>query len=83
MVKKKFQKSLTMPKKTERGDLSRFFSIDSVAKQQKIEGRPFEDTFFRKKVSQCRKKIERGTLWSRPVLYVTRENIKNLFGSVR
>ena len=29
--------------------------------------------FSRKKVSHCRKKIERGTLWSRPVWYVTRE----------
>ena len=35
-----------------------------------------------KKVS-VPKKIERGTLWSRPVWYVTRENRKNVFGSVR
>ena len=29
--------------------------------------------FFLKKVSQCRKKSKGGTVWSRPVLYVTRE----------
>ena len=30
-----------------------------------------------------RQKNEGGTLWSRPVWYLTRENRKNLFGSVR
>ena len=45
---------------------------------------PFGENFFSgKKVSQCRKKTERGTLWSRPACYVTRENRNNLFGSVR
>ena len=34
--------------------------------------------FFRKKVS-VPKKLKGGTLWSRPVWYVTRENRKNLF----
>ena len=108
-------------RKTERGDLLRFFNIHSVAKHEKIEGNknfyfrenshnaeklkgtlwdfptsilsqndkkieggPFGGKFFfRKKVSQCRKKLKGGTLWSRPVWYVTRENRKNLFGSVR
>ena len=36
-----------------------------------------------KKVSQCRKKLEGGTLRPRRLWYVTRENRKNLFGSVR
>ena len=48
-----------MPKKTERGDPLGFFNIHSAAKQQKNEGGPLGKKFFRK-VSQCRKKIERG-----------------------
>ena len=69
-----------MLKKTERGDPLGFFNIYSVAKQQNIEGGTlWENFFFRKKVA-VPKKIERG---SRPVWYVTRENRKKLFGSVR
>ena len=71
-----------MPK-TERVDPLRFSNIHSVAKQQKNEGELFGEKNFRKKVSQCQKKLEAGTLWSRRVWYVTRENRKNLFGSVR
>ena len=37
-MKKIFEKSLTMPKKTEREDPLGFFNIHSVAKLQKIEG---------------------------------------------
>ena len=38
-----------------------FFNIHSVAKHQKIEeGKIF---YFRKKISQCRKKPKGGTLW--------------------
>ena len=48
----------------------------------KIEGGPFEKKNFRKK-SHNAEKTERGNLWSRPVCYVTRENRKTLFGSVR
>ena len=48
-----------MPKKTERGDPLGFFNIHSVAKQQKkLKGGPFEEKNFRKKVSQCRKKLK-------------------------
>ena len=44
-----------------------------------MKGGPFgEKLFSEKKVTQCRNKTERGTLWSRPVLYVARET----FGSV-
>ena len=69
-----------MPKKTEReGDPLGFFNIYSVAKQQKIEGGPFGKNFFKKSLA-VPKEIERG---SRPVWYVSRENRKNLFGSVR
>ena len=46
---------------------------------KKIQGGPFEEKKIPKKnseknVSQCRKKLKRGTLWYRPVWYVTRKN---------
>ena len=46
---------------------------------KKMQGGPFEEKKFRKKipkknVSQCRKKLKGGTLWSLPVWYVTRKN---------
>ena len=52
-----------------------------VAKHQKIEGGKI--FIFGKKSRSAEKKLERGTLWSRRVWYVTPENRKNLFGSVR
>ena len=73
-----------MPKKTERGDPLGFFNIHSVAKHQKNAGGPFgEKFFFRKKSLAVPKKMKGGSLWSRPVWFVTRKNRKNLFGSVR
>ena len=70
-----------MPKKTERGDPLGFFNIHSVAKHA---GGPFgEKIFFRKKSLAVPKKMKGGSLWSRPVWFVTRKNRKNLFGSVR
>ena len=75
-----------MPKKkTERGDPLGFSNIHSVAKQQKkIEGGPCgQKKFPEKKSRSAEKKLEEGTLLSRRVWYVTRENRKNLFGSVR
>ena len=70
-----FEKSLTMPKKTEREDPLGFFNIHSVAKLQKIEGGdPFVGKFFfEKKLHSAEKKSKGGTFRSRPVLYVTRE----------
>ena len=50
---------------------------------KKMKGGPFGENKFPEKKSQCRKKLEGGTLWSHRVWYVTRENRKNLFGSVR
>ena len=41
--------------------------------RKKIEGGPFGENVFPKKKSRNAKKTERGILWSRPVLYVTRE----------
>ena len=61
-----------------------FFNIQSVAKHQKNAGGPFrEKIFFREKSLAVPKKMKGGSIWSRPVWYVTRENMKNLFGSVR
>ena len=45
---------------------------------KKLKG-PFGGKKFRKKVAQCRKKIKGGTLWSRPVLYVTRKTFSVQF----
>ena len=51
---------------------------------KKMQGGPFgEKLFFEKKSIAVPKKMKGGTLWSRPVWYVTRKNRKNLFGSVR
>ena len=67
-MKKKFEKSLTMPKKTEREDPLGFFNIHSVAKLQKKLKGAFrgEKVFFEK----SRTVPKKWTLWSRPVLYV-------------
>ena len=71
-------------KKAERGDPLGFFNIHSVAKhQKKCRGDPLGKIFFRKKSLAVPKKMKEGSLWSRPVWYVTRKNRKNLFGSVR
>ena len=78
------EKNLTVPRKTERGDPLGFSNIHSVAKQQKIEGGIlWGKNFSGKKRLAVPKKLKGGTLWSRSVWYVTRENRKNLFGSVR
>ena len=71
-----------MPKKTERGDPLGFFNIHSVAKHHKMQGDPLGKFFFEKK-SRSAEKMKGGSLWSRPVWYVTRKKRKILFGSVR
>ena len=53
-----------MPKKSERGDPLGFSNIHSDAKQQKNEGGPFGEKNFRKKISQCRKKLRGDPLVS-------------------
>ena len=79
-----FGKNLTMPKKTERGTFVVFQYPFGRKTSKKCRGDPLgKILFFEKKVSQCRKKMKGGSLWSRPVWYVTRKNRKNLFGSVR
>ena len=69
---KKIEKKSHNAKKTEKEDPLGFFNIHSVAKLQKNEG----DSLMGKKLKKSRtvpKKSKAGTLWSRPVLYVTRE----------
>ena len=60
-----------MPKKTERG-LWDFSTSILLQNSKKFEGGPFGG----KKIEKSHtvpKKFKGGTLWSRPVLYVTRE----------
>ena len=78
LEKNQISKNVSQCRKTERGDSLGFFNIHSVAKQQKIKGAPFG-----KKIPKKKEKLKGGTLWFRPVWYVTREKLKNLFGSVR
>ena len=54
------EKSLTIPKKTERRNPLGFSNIHSVAKHQKNAGGPFEEKNSRKKCLAVPKKIERG-----------------------
>ena len=68
-----------MPKKTESRNPLGFSNIHSVAKHQKNAGGPFEEKKFRKKFRKkmsrsAEKKLKGGTLWSRPVWYITRKN---------
>ena len=70
-------------KKLKAGDPLGFFNIHSVAKHQKNAGGLFGEIFFSKKSLAVPKKMEGGTLRSRPVWYGTPENRKNLFGLVR
>ena len=79
------EKNLTVPKKIEGGTLwGKFvFRKKSLAVPKKVERKTLWGEKFPKKSLAVPKKIERGTLWFRPVWYVTRENRKNLFGSVR
>ena len=49
--------------------------------QKKLKGDPW-GIFFQKK-SHSAEKTGRGTLWSRPVLYVTRETVKAIQGTDR
>ena len=63
-------------RKTERGDPLRFFTIHSVAKHEKTEEKKFS---FSGKISQCRKKLEGGTLWDFPTSILS-QNIKKCRG---
>ena len=64
-------------KKTEREGPLGFFNIHSVAKLQKIEGRPFGGKNL-KKVAQCRKNLKGDPLVSSGIVC----HAGNLFGSL-
>ena len=81
--KKLEKKSHNAEKKLKGGTLWDFSTSIMSQNSQKIEGGPFGEKNFPKKSRSAEKKLKGGTLWSRPVWYVTRENRKNLFGSVR
>ena len=71
-------------KKLKGGTLWDFLTSILSQNIKKMQGGPFgEKIFFRKKSLAVPKKMKGGSLWSRPVWYVTRKNRKNLFGSVR
>ena len=69
--------------KTERDTLWDFSTSNLSQNIKKMQGDPLGKKFFSRKKSRSAEKNERGSIWSRPVWYVTRENMKNLFGSVR
>ena len=78
-VARPWRAKVSQGRKTEKGDLLRFFNIHSVAKHQKNAGGTLwgknSEKKFRKKMSRsAEKKLKGGTLWSRPVWYVTRKN---------
>ena len=61
------------------------FSLPSILSQniKKNAGGTLWGKNFSKKSLAVPKKMKGGSLWSRPVWYVTRKNRKNVFGSVR
>ena len=79
LKRKKIRKKVSQCRKTERGSLWGFSTSILSQNSKKIEGGTLWEFFFQKSLA-VPKKIEMG---SRPVWYVTRENRKNLFGSVR
>ena len=72
-MKKKLKKVSQCRKKLKGGGRFEIFNIHSVAKfRKKIEGELFGGKIPNKSLAMP-KITERGTLWSQPVLYVTRE----------
>ena len=78
-----FGKNLTVPKKLKGGPFGIFQHPFCAKTAKKSKGDPLRKKFSGKKSRSAEKKLEGGTLWSRRVWYVTRENRKNLSGSVR
>ena len=77
------RKKISQYRKTVRGTLWDFPTSILTQNSKKIEGGPFGEKNFEKKSRRAENIMKEGTLWSRPVWYVTRKNRKNLFGSVR
>ena len=60
-MRKFFENGLTMPRKTEKGDLLGFFNIHYVGKYQKIEGVTLQwKSFSSEKKSHRAEKTEKG-----------------------
>ena len=76
------EKNLTVPKKLKGGPFGVFQHPFCRKTAKKIEGGTFGEKISGKSLA-VPKKLEGGTLWTRRLCYVTRENRKNLFGSVR
>ena len=76
--KKNFRKKSDNTEKLNKGNLWGFSTSIVSQNIKKLKGGLFEENFsFEQKCLPVPKKTERGTLQSRPVLYVTREKTKN------
>ena len=80
---KTFRKKSHNAEKLDGGTLWGFSTSIPSQNSKKIEGGTFWGKNFPEKNLAVPKKIERGDPLVSPVWYVTRENRKNLFGSVR
>ena len=72
MKKNEKTSSLTMPKKLKEGPFGIFQHPFCRKSPKKLKGDPVGKNFPEKSLAMP-KKLKRGTLWSRPILYVTRE----------
>ena len=68
-----FLKSLNAERNWKGGPFGIFQPPFCCKTPKKLKGDPFVGNFFWKKSHSAEKKSKGGTLWSRPVLYVTRE----------
>ena len=76
---KKLEKSITTPKKKLKEGHFGIFQHPFSRKTQKLKGDLLVKKKFRKKSLIVRKKTGGGTLWPRPVLYVTLKKKEQLF----
>ena len=78
-----FRKKISQSRKKLKGGAFGIFQHPFCRKtSKKCRGTLWGNCFFEKSLA-VPKKMKGGSLWSRPVWYVTRKNRKNLFGSVR
>ena len=68
-----FKRSRIVPKNVKGGTLLDLLTNIPLQNIKKLKGGDLLGTLknFRKKVAQCQKKSKGGTLWARPVLYVS------------
>ena len=82
LEEKQIFEKVSQCQKTEGGTLWDFSTSILSQNLKKMQGGPFGEKNS-EKILAVPEKIERGTLWCRPVWYVTRKNRENLFGPVR